>query len=763
MTIKMRLRVLALAILLLSGLALAPAKSAAPQAPVESRPHGQSVQKKRPMTPRSTQRIYAPLPPHEWVDAELALNNNSADILTVTTTFFNEGMPASGTPVTLKPAEVRWLRLSDLNAPTGRAVTTNDGLQLEYLGHMLEVGAQVTLLRKAGAAAVDVPFSAAGEYHSSVQEAVWPAPPGTRSVVVLANTSDVTVGITVEQHNRESDYIEIAPHVTRALDRRSDVKGRSSAGFDWMRIDVRGPIGSVRASGFAEVNGRLTSPIRFYDPGAVRQPNLYATNLRLRDMATLMVLKNTSDATVTVRPRFLAFDPSSSVDLKPLTLAPHAATSVDLGTLHGDAADAKQMEHVSVEVVNSGPPGSLIGGLVAIASKGDAYDIPLRDSGPIRQATGSYPWRLDGDYNTTITISNVSETTATFHGQITHAGGVYVIQDQELPANATATFDLTKLRKKGVIPSHVTSGQFRWSIVRAQGQTKLNGRAEIVSVADNRRSSYSCGSCCPDSWAYGQLNPSSLNPPVGFSAFADIYGWYDSCYAGSGLRNGPFNVHLTSWRNSNPPVVSASTVSTARAEANGLSEGSATIEAYGPEDAWDIGPGDTCIEVFLEAQAPAQVFVPCAKPVNYRQTNQQVPVPGRLEFEYRWDSNTGRQSDLSACEMREHVTYDPWPFPSPPFNPNATLPNPHIVPWPATDFVITDVHSTAEPHTAPYSAVSVYGGQNYQYRCPCDSFGSWVTMLSPLGGIARVFSQEGPSWFFTISKLGLSSRQGPLP
>src|SRR5262249_24750918 len=161
-----------------------------------------------PLRPATMQRIFAPLPSGLWSEAEVILNNNSPNPTTIRPTFYRDGVGASGTPVTLRPAEVRWVKLSELNVSTERVLTTSDAIELSSLGHMLELGAQVILTRpKHGS--VDVPFSMATDYRSATQEAVWSAPEGSRSVVALGNASDTTTTVTVQRNDVPSSTLEL--------------------------------------------------------------------------------------------------------------------------------------------------------------------------------------------------------------------------------------------------------------------------------------------------------------------------------------------------------------------------------------------------------------------------------------------------------------------------------------------------------------------------------------------------------------------------
>src|SRR5262249_32753989 len=137
---------------------------------------------------------------------------------------------------------------------------------------------------------------------------------------------------------------------------------------------------------------------------------------------------------------------------------------------------------------------------------------------------------------------------------------------------------------------------------------------------------------------------------------------------------------------------------------------------------------------------------------------------GTIGFEYRWDPSTGNPDlyprNPGVCEVGEHVLYNPWPFPNPPFV--SSLPNPHDINVPATDGVFSDIHETAL--VPPYSSVTVNGNQIYRTNCRCGiGQPEWTTLNTPFGGIVRKVEPNGSGgWMFTISKAGLSSTKNPL-
>jgi predicted nuclease of predicted toxin-antitoxin system len=98
-----------------------------------------------------------------------------------------------------------------------------------------------------------------------------------------------------------------------------------------------------------------------------------------------------------------------------------------------------------------------------------------------------------------------------------------------------------------------------------------------------------------------------------------------------------------------------------------------------------------------------------ATPTKFRQTSVADAGNGDLRFTYAWDSTTGNQADLSSCTVGEIVTYqdsrNPWPFPSPPFPPDAYT-NPTVIDLAATLPGFQDDHKLTPYTTLQYVFVS---------------------------------------------------------
>ncbi|MDX2039867.1 MAG: hypothetical protein SF097_01400 [Acidobacteriota bacterium] len=516
----------------------------------------------------TNQTVYAPLIdlPGQ-TEAEIVINNRSSHNMEINPTFYStSGQAFAASPMTLKPAEVRYFAIADL-LPRGLNRNQAGGVALSYQGSIMEVAAQLTLLGKERTGNADVTLYGAMDYRSTTQEAVWWMPNKGTATMILGNSSNLAISASLKFANGETREIKLDPYATEVVTRR-DV-GRPIEGVpDSVRIEVAGPVGSLRAAGFvAAQDGRIISNIRYYDPQNIRQPHLFATRLNVKGNSLRLVLKNTGDAAITARPRFLPVsgDNSATVELHPVAINPHQAVEVDLKPLVTAANGRNDLDVVSVQVTNDGANGSLIGALSGVnQTKKTVYDTPLRDIGPLRNSTGSYPWRLDGDYSTVISITNVGSEPAGFTATIKHESGKYMPQARILAVGETATFDLNKIRDEQIpdkdgntLPKTAKMGQVHWSVLRGGDTVRLIGRGEMTSAARQVSSSYSCPVCCPDS--FSELVASPNSPVILQNGFAEVYvdGIWLDCY--NNIVGPYWYPYAVSWWCEDPAVVSFTT------------------------------------------------------------------------------------------------------------------------------------------------------------------------------------------------------------
>jgi len=176
----------------------------------------------------------------------------------------------------------------------------------------------------------------------------------------------------------------------------------------WAVVESNGDPADLRVTGFVMPDRGPSRLIRFYDPEAVKQPHLFATGMRVRRAAGEMTLKNTSVVRLVARPEFLDSDSGEPVlALDPVRLEPNSARTIDLRSAMATLSRTVAADAVSVRVDSDGAAGALIGSLYLHDTRtGMPYDVPLRDSGAARSSTGSYPWRIDDDYQTRASITN---------------------------------------------------------------------------------------------------------------------------------------------------------------------------------------------------------------------------------------------------------------------------------------------------------------------------------------------------------------------
>jgi hypothetical protein len=605
----------------------------------------------------STQTIYAPLGLGKSYEPQIVLNNNSPGNMDVTAAFYTaEGMVAAGRTVMLNSAEVRNMAVADLMSPDLQTVDMA-GITLTYFGGMLEVGAQITQLGQDRASSVDIPFSAGMDYRSAAQEAVWWMPKHSEAKIILGNASDAQIAANLKYRDGQSQEVTLRPFATQIVERSS--AGENSEGIaESVRIELSGPVGSLRATGFVtSADKRFNSGIRFYDPDTIRQPHLFATNLRLEKSEPRLVLKNVGDTVISAKPRFIppSGESSAALELPVVSLLPHSAVEVDLKPLEKAAKGRSDFDMVSAQILNESGARNLIGALYSndLSTK-TTYDVPLRDSGPVRNSTGSYPWRIDGDYSTVISITNTREDTTKYLVTINYEGGRYSLDPRELASGETAVFDLRKIRDEEMqdkdgkkIPKSVNVGQFRWSLIG--GDTlRLIGRSEVVSLSKGVSSSYSCPVCCPDSFSGLVITPGSSVGPVGGTALLAVDGFLTDCYL---YQYGPYAWSVSQWYIENSSVISLAMVSQGSAQMGCLSLGQSqfsgtTNETWYENDGMDCysrySPfSDGCCAAVVSVSIGVFPGVGKDQTADVQVTLTPSPIQGSVTLELSTTSGTG--------------------------------------------------------------------------------------------------------------------------
>lgn len=494
--------------------------------------------------PAGEQILYIPLVEFsDAQDGELVFNSRSAGPMNVTPIFYERnGEAFKVDPVQVEAGEIRYEQVKNLLPDHLRDKRDWGGFALSFSGLPREMWSQFRFPSVNGGGSVDEFFTTKAEAHSKTFEAVWWAPEKSEVILALGNLSDESTSASIVMGSGKSRTMKLAPHATEILKEKSPYEGTQS-----VKIDVTGAPGSVIPVGIISTkDGSFNSAIRFYDPSTAKQPSLFANGFNLHGATPHMVLKNTTSSTIAVLPTFIPLAGKTGLfSLPQVVLSPGTPTEVDLTPLISEAKRRPELNVVSVEVQNNAAPGSLIGSLYTIdETTGSNYEIPLRDSGPLRNMAGLYPWKITDDFQTVIYITNISDQPTEFVAEATYEGGSYTLSPHKLKPGETSIFDLEKIRREGILdssgkalPQTASLGQFKWAIRGVtNGKTSVIGRALMVSRERKISSSYSCHPDCGPNYQ-DEIQPYSCDLEVGQSC--QVTAWETAQFV-DGQTIGPY-------------------------------------------------------------------------------------------------------------------------------------------------------------------------------------------------------------------------------
>jgi hypothetical protein len=716
-------------------------------------------------------------------DGSLMLNNRGNESRSVVPYWYVEdGGLVEGPSVLLPASRMGFYPIADFIPPTVD-VKHITGLELRYVAKSREVWAQAIIkpTKDAGIAqSVDSPFGMTTDFRSSVLEAVFPSDVGPgRLIVTVVNTSDREAQLAIEGINGVKG-ITVAARSGRVIDRPLS-QSQSLTGS--VRLISDGSRGAIRANAVVVSKDSRPLLIRFFDPGAAVGEDLYAAGVTVAQRTLQVALSNTSDAVVDASPQLL--DPATGAILEMLptvTLKPHsnAILRPDVSQLPAGTGV------VMVKIDGNGAPGSLVGALhTTRIDTGLTSEVPLRDVGGVRASTGGYPWRLDGDYQTRIHISNVGQIAARFSARLQFGQTTYVMRTDVVPVGATVTYNIRELRDRqvpdaygNVIPLGQVSGQFYWSAYRQQPGVHFSGRAEMVSEQDKTSSSFSCMMCCPESLLDGYLAAAGylIEEGVSTSLFPErrMMDCYESVYWE------PVYVDYFAYNGS---VLSVDGDSPNDYAATGQGEGTSGLLAAISGDHWVLvqpeyaEENDHCDATPALAQPQIQIQVvlydTCPRPKEFQHVGYWAddPVPAAMTFQYEWESTTGHKSDLfndiNKCWVGEVVGYpgseDPWPWPYP--FPAVASPNLTKRFIPANSDAGGDTQWPGSPQNQgfrgpPWDDASFLASQAYKWGCTCKGFvGPNNLQLTPFSGFESILIQRrvfelGGAHYYSVSKSG---------
>lgn len=403
----------------------------------------------------------------------------------------------------------------------------------------------------------------------------------------------------------------------------------------------------------ASKDGSFNSVIRFYSPRLAKQSHLFANGFRVRNVTPHLVLKNTTAESIVAQPKFITLgglDAGQPVVTPEITLTPYESREVNLEQLSLAARARADLDVVSVQVINSGAPGSLIGSIYGINQNTAVnYEVPLRDSGLVRNMTGSYPWKITKDYTTVVYITNISDREAGFVTQIQHDGQKFVQDPYSIKPGETKVFDLAKIRNEQTpdnmgrrLPKETSLGQFKWAVRGVtDGKMLLIGRAEMVSRSEHISTSYSCNDPCPPTYG-GSIDP--FLPPIVIVNSAQTSIW-ETAYYDSGFSLGPYSAGAD-WTIDNYAIATCSPSSGHTTTVCGAQAGGGTLHGFIRMEE-DYGyDGRDCYDNYNQyevgAEEPVEVKPSISGPSTVWWFNSQTPSGYATQITLTTTCTTGR-------------------------------------------------------------------------------------------------------------------------
>ncbi len=414
----------------------------------------------------------------------------------------------------------RWL--TGMPAPDAFA---EGSLILRYTGNSFALAALLTVTDPTRSLSFDFPAEMKSYFYSSTMlEGLWWMVDAQTSVkLILTNTSagplNVVPILTVGQSKATAGALSLGPHETRtmAVDEILGLGGlvRGNILEGGIQLKHTGGPGDLMANVTLSNNRGFSSTLKFIDPAAQRSREIHAPGILvqgsylpgmpfLTGYTTIILLRNTTDREVQVQGSFdyTAAGVTRSVRIPPIRLGVSETRRIDLGRVVSQRVRLPdRLESAGLEIEYDGVPG----GILAVGTSFDgtttmAFDRLLRNPQILPTDSFSFPWKIEGDFQSLVQIKNTSREQRSFwlnlsyQGQANFRGGEYEVGTRSLAPGETAVIDIRELRDRPVedrlgrvLPSWAVAGQAQW--VSIEGDHELIGRVSIYSPSQGLNTS----------------------------------------------------------------------------------------------------------------------------------------------------------------------------------------------------------------------------------------------------------------------------------
>ena len=279
------------------------------------------------------------------------------------------------------------------------------------------------------------------------------------------------------------------------------------------------------------------------------------------------------------------------MSVPPKSVDAGAVTELDLSGI----GNPEELDGAAIRVESTGPVGSVIASFANHDQGHIVRAAPFRDIGDPAVSTGAYAWRLDGQVQSRVYITNVGKVKAAFGGSILPSSGpTYFINAHYLDPGETYVFDLGQIRDREIpdphgvrLPKNAAAGHFEWSTISGDGTQQLMGRAEILDGASsviNSSNAYVCRCAGPNTSAY--LSPDIVNIGLGLD-FPNLFLTEVSTNLCTGVQS-RYNVNPGPWTVTVPSILSVTGGQSGASTVAGLAVGTSPFSTTTYLYQWDF-------------------------------------------------------------------------------------------------------------------------------------------------------------------------------
>ncbi|MBZ5545525.1 MAG: hypothetical protein LAO07_17905, partial [Acidobacteriia bacterium] len=432
--------------------------------------------------------------------------------------------------MTIQPQEKLNVDLGQLLASQGADVAgdfSEGSVAVYFNGTIMPLAGQLTMTNPAKSLSLEsemVDNSPGLGLLPKFLNAVWWGLGGGRDArIMVTNTTDtaVTADVFLDVGGKRHDSAPLlfAPHETKVLsivEMLGDLNiSPAQAPEGGITIIPRGALGTLIAQ------GRITDPatgfstsLNFPLPDQQLASALHAsgvpigtpskdspfvgTGTFIPHVIVRNLLGTAQTATVTVE--YPGADGPVQTVLAPLPLGAYSTEDISLDSAFGLLP--LPLPFCSIRIQYSGPPGSVIGEVSSIESKGDlVIDSRVTNEADWLGMSGAHPWHLDEETESVLILTNMGDKECAIGFQV-QAGGVhYHLIDLKLAPHEVRAIDIRKLRdaqkpdfQGNKIPAEASDGSVIWARME---DVPVTGRLVVMQRHKGIASNYTCGTGCP--------------------------------------------------------------------------------------------------------------------------------------------------------------------------------------------------------------------------------------------------------------------------